>query len=144
MQDVSHVHNVLQHDSVGDQVLVLDALLLLDKGLMALDEALGFVEKHEERWWEAELYRLRGELLLLQGVADNVIENDFRRAINIARKQKAKSLELRATMSLSQLWYSRGKQLEARQLLPEIYDWFTEGFDSVDLKKAAKLLRKLS
>lgn len=115
-----------------------------DKGLMALDEALGFVDKHEERWWEAELYRLRGELLLLQGVADNVIENDFRRAIDIARKQKAKSLELRATMSLIQLWHSRGKQLEARQLLAEIYDWFTEGFDSVDLKKAAKLLRKLS
>jgi len=114
-----------------------------DKGLMALDEALGFVEKHEERWWEAELYRLRGELLLLQGAAENMIEDDFRRAIDIARQQKAKSLELRAAMSLSRLWQLQGRQLEARQLLAEIYDWFTEGFDSADLKEARKLLRKL-
>jgi predicted ATPase len=140
--------------ATGAEVWLTNAFALLaeaygqkgqfDKGLMALNEALEFVDKHEERWWEAELYRLRGELLLMQGAADNVIEDDFRQAIDIARKQKAKSLELRAIIDLSQLWQSRGKQLEARQSLTEIYDWFTEGFDSVDLKKAARLLRKLS
>ena len=81
--------------------------------------------------------------MLLQGAAENMIKDNFRRAIDIARQQKAKSLELRAAISLSRLWQLQGRQLEARQLLAETYDWFTEGFDSADLKEARKLLRKL-
>jgi predicted ATPase len=111
------------------------------EGLEALAEALATVAKSRVRWWEAELYRLRGELLLQHAVAQpEEAEACFQQALAVARRQQAKSLELRAAMSLSRLWQRQGKRDKARQLLAEIYDWFTEGFDTADLQEAKALL----
>jgi predicted ATPase len=101
------------------------------------------VEQTDERHREAELYRLKGELLLLQG-DDAEAEASFHKAIEVARRQQAKSWELRATVSLCRLWQQQGKLEEARQLLTEIYGWFTEGFDTPDLQEAKALLEGLS
>ncbi|MBI3303954.1 MAG: AAA family ATPase [Deltaproteobacteria bacterium] len=147
------------------------------EGLTLLAEALTEGHKTGERIYEAELYRLKGELSpKSRQVADksktsqdksgvrspesrqvktsqdksevqsleSEAEEYFRRAIDVARSQSAKSLELRATMSLSRLWQQRGKQEEARQMLAEIYGWFTEGFDTPDLKEARALLEEMS
>jgi predicted ATPase len=113
------------------------------EGLAVIAEALSVVSGIG-RWWEAELYRLKGELLLAQSVGGIEADECFRQAIEIARRQGAKSLELRAVMSLSRLWRAQGKHVEARQLLAEIYSWFTEGFDTADLKEARALLQMLS
>jgi predicted ATPase len=109
------------------------------------------VEKNDEHQYEAEIYRLKGELTLqqarVQGLASSVQEEAgvcFHKAIEIARRQSAKSLELRAVMSLSRLWQHQGKKDEARQLLAEIYGWFTEGFDTKDLQEAKALLAELT
>jgi predicted ATPase len=121
-------------------------------GLAALEEALTLVEKTSERYYEAELHRQRGELLLLreaksrpaQGSQDqHDAEMCFQRALDVARQQQAKSLELRAAMSLSRLWQRQGKRAEARALLTEVYNWFTEGFDMADLMDAKALLDEL-
>ena len=114
------------------------------EGLTALTEALAQVETTGERVWEAELYRLKGELLLGEGKAEAESEASFYQAIEIARQQNTKSLELRATMSLCRLWQSQGKKEEARRALAEIYGWFTEGFDTGDLQEARSLLDELS
>jgi predicted ATPase/DNA-binding SARP family transcriptional activator len=120
------------------------------EGLTVLAEALALVEKSDERWWEAELYRLKGELLLkaeggrLKDEAEAEAEKCFWQAIEVARRQSAKSLELRAVLSLSRLWQKQGKKKEACQMLGEIYGWFTEGFDTADLKEAKVLLEELS
>jgi DNA-binding SARP family transcriptional activator/predicted ATPase len=114
-----------------------------EEGLKLLPEALDAVEKTNERYYEAELHRLKGELLLIQG-DDTEAEVSFHQAIEIARRQQARSWELRAAMSLSRLWQSQNKREEARQLLAGIYDWFTEGFDTPDLKEAKALLEELS
>jgi predicted ATPase len=115
-----------------------------EEGLTVLVEALDTVKKTEERNWEAELHRRKGELLLMQqGQKVGEAEECFRKALDIARRQQAKSLELRASMSLSRLW-QQGKQGEAHQLLAEIYGWFTEGFDTPDLKEAKVLLEELA
>jgi class 3 adenylate cyclase/predicted ATPase len=117
----------------------------IEDGLHLLDEALALVDKTKERWWEAELYRLKGKLLLaLSAVSQSEAETCFHQALRVARRREAKSLELRATMSLSRLWLNQGKKEEARQLLEEIYGWFTEGFDTIDLKKAKALLDEMS
>src|SRR5262249_29567519 len=113
------------------------------EGLAALDQALGMVEKNEERFWEAELRRLQGELLLLQGDPVSEVERCFEQAIEIARRQQAKSLELRAVMSLARLWQRQGKAAQARQMVTATYDWFTEGFDTPDLNAARALLEGL-
>src|SRR5207249_6335737 len=97
------------------------------EGLAALDEALALAEKNEEGLWESELYRLRGELLLVEGAADAEVEQWSCQAMEIARQQSAKSLELRAVMSLSRLRQQQGKKEEAHHMLAEIYNWFTEG-----------------
>jgi predicted ATPase len=99
----------------------------------------------DERWWQAELHRLKGQLLLSL-TADNATaaEASYKRAINVAQSQGAKSLELRAATSLSRLWHAQGKVESARELLTPIYAWFTEGFDTPDLKDARALLNKLS
>ena len=97
-----------------------------------------------ERYWEAELYRVRGELLLAYSTAQHAeAETSFRQALDMARHQQAKSLELRAAMSLSRLWQQQGKRVEARELLAPIYGWFTEGFDTADLQEAKALLAEL-
>ena len=102
------------------------------------------MEQHEERWWEAEIYRLRGVVLLRPlGTPPAEAETWLQRALDVARRQEAKSLELRAAMSLSRLWQQQGKQAEARALLAPIYTWFTEGFDTVDLQEARELLDAL-
>jgi predicted ATPase len=120
-----------------------------EKGLTVLAEALAAVGKTAERRYEAELYRLKGELMLQSQVhsqrskAEKEAEECFLTAIEIARKQQAKSLELRAVTSLSRLWRQQGKKDEARRMLVEIYGWFTEGFDTKDLQGAKELLEEL-
>jgi predicted ATPase/class 3 adenylate cyclase len=118
------------------------------EGLALLAEALALVDTTGERWWEAELQRLQGELLLHAecGVqnAELVAEESFQQALAVARRQYARSLELRAAMSLSRLWQRQGKRIEAHQLLAEIYNWFTEGFDTADLQEAKALLEALA
>jgi predicted ATPase len=116
-----------------------------EDGLQALVEAYTLVEQHEERWWEAEIARLRGVLLLKQiKTSQAEAETWLQRALDVARRQEAKSLELRAAMSLSRLWQQQGKQVEAWELLGEVYGWFTEGFDTADLQEARALLAELS
>jgi predicted ATPase len=114
-------------------------------GLQTLAEARTLVEQHEERWWEAEIHRLRGVLLLRQpGTPQAEAETWLQRALDVARRQEAKSLELRAAMSLSRLWQHQGKRAEAYELLAPIYSWFTEGFDTADLQEATALLAALA
>jgi TOMM system kinase/cyclase fusion protein len=116
------------------------------EGLTLLGEALAVVQESGERFYEAELCRLRGVFLLAQqGTQDNREEATtcFQQALAIARRQQAKSWELRAAMSLSRLWQHQGKRDEARQLLAPIYGWFTEGFDTADLQEAKALLEEL-
>jgi predicted ATPase len=117
--------------------------------LRVLDEALAMT--HDQHVWKAELHRVRGELLLADigdggdvGQSVDEAENCFRHAIEIARGQQAKSPELRAGTSLARLWGSQGKCTEARDLLGPIYNWFTEGFDTPDLKDAKALLDELA
>jgi predicted ATPase len=115
------------------------------EGLRVLAEALAAVHKSGERRWEAELYRLKGELLLvLSQEKEAEAEACFRQSLAIARCQQAKSLELRAAISLSRLWQQLDKCKEARELLAPIYGWFTEGFDTADLQEAKALLEELS
>jgi class 3 adenylate cyclase/predicted ATPase len=116
-----------------------------DEGLRVLAEALALVDRTDERWWEAELYRLKGELLFQQAVSEAPqAETCFSHALAVARRQQAKSLELRAAMSLSRLWQQQGKRDAARELLAPIYGWFTEGFDTADLQEAKALLEALA
>jgi class 3 adenylate cyclase/predicted ATPase/ribosomal protein L40E len=118
---------------------------LTDDGLNVITEALVSAHKTGIRYYEAELHRVKGELLLRQAVpAEKVAETCFQEALKVAQNQGAKSLEMRAVMSLSRLWRRQGKQAEARRFLAEIYGWFTEGFDTADLKAAKALLEELS
>jgi predicted ATPase len=110
-----------------------------------LAEALRLVDKTGEHWWEADLHRLQGELLLVRSTRQTAeAEACFHQALDIARRQQAKSLELRAAMSLSRLWQRQGKRDEGRQLLADVYGWFTEGFDTADLLEAKALLAGLT
>jgi tetratricopeptide (TPR) repeat protein len=114
-------------------------------GLEALAEGMALMERTGERMYEAELHRVKGELLLKQDDSNAAeAQSCFQRAIEIARKQSAKSWELRATMSFARLLDKQGKRDEARAMLAEIYGWFTEGFDTADLKDAKALLDELS
>jgi predicted ATPase len=152
-------------------------------GLRVIAEALAMVEKNDERWSEAELYRLKGQLTLQQskasprqvsdasqaslnqGIGQSNTDQDksdvadprpltpdpqveaegcFNNALAIARRQEAKSLELRAATSLARLWQQQGKTAEARELLAPVYNWFTEGFDTKDLQEAKMLIEELA
>jgi predicted ATPase len=133
-----------------------------EEGLTVLAEALALVGKTGERYYEAELHRLKGELTLQKFQVssstfqvqespksevrgpESEAEECFLKAIEIARKQSAKSWELRATMSLARLWQQQDKREDARQLLADIYNWFTEGFDTKDLQEAKALLAELA
>jgi predicted ATPase len=141
--------------AIGAEILLPHMLALLaetygqaeqpEAGLAALAEALRLVDKTGERTWEAELHRLRGELLLARSAENQLeVEACLHNALDVARRRQAKSLELRAAMSLSRLWKRQGKHPEARQLLAPIYGWFTEGFDTADLQEARALLEELS
>src|SRR5262249_33782799 len=132
------------------------------EGLQTLAEALELTEETGERVYEAELYRLKGTLTLqkfqvqgskfqVEGSLESSVrsleaeaEASFLKALESAGRQQAKSLELREVMSLSRLWQSQGKKKETHEMLSEIYDWFTEGFDTADLKDAQALLEELS
>ena len=115
------------------------------EGLEALAEALATLTTSGHRWWEAELYRLKGALLLQRSAAQlGEAEACFQQALEVARRQQAKSLELRAAMSLSRLWQQQGKRQEAHDLLAPVYGWFTEGFETADLREARGLLDELA
>jgi class 3 adenylate cyclase/predicted ATPase len=116
-----------------------------EAGLTVLAAALALIGTTGERWYEPELYRLKG-ILLLQQSSDNQAEADscFHHAISIARSQQAKSFELRTATSLARLWQQQGKRQEAYDLLAPVYNWFTEGFDTLDLKDARALLDELA
>jgi predicted ATPase len=117
----------------------------VETGLALLAEALAVANDTGERRWEAELYRLKGELLLARAAGqDTEAETCFRQALTVARQQQAKSWELRAAMSLCCLWQRQGKHAEAHALLAPIYGWFTEGFDTTDLQEAKALLDEWS
>jgi predicted ATPase len=117
----------------------------LEGGQSALAEALSAAEKNEVCHYEAEMHRLKGELLLKMNDANAAeAQSCFGRAIEVSRTQSAKSLELRATTSLARLLAKQGKRDEAHTMLAEIYNWFTEGFDTTDLKDAKALLEELS
>jgi predicted ATPase len=121
----------------------------IEEGLSAVTGALTRAHETGTGYYEAELHRIKGELLLQSGVLSlesrvQEAESCFQKALEVARSQSAMSLELRAVMSLSRLWQRQGKQNDARQLLADIYGWFTEGFDTADLKEAKELLEGLS
>jgi len=116
-----------------------------EAGLTALAEALTLVDKTGEGWYEPEVYRLKGELLLQQSSGNSTeAETCFHHTIRIAQSQQAKSWELRSVTSLARLWHQQGKRQEAHDLLAPVYHWFTEGFDTLDLKDAKALLDALA
>ena len=115
------------------------------EGLRVISEEQSRVHTSSERFYQAEVHRIKGELLLTQDAPDEQLaEACFQDALKVARGQSAKSLELRAAMSLSRLWQRQGKKAEAQNLLAEVYGWFTEGFDTADLKQAKLLLEELA
>ena len=117
----------------------------MDEARQALADAFAEVRKTEERWWEAELHRLQGELLRSESINCGVeAEACFHRAIEAARGQHAKSLELRAAMSLGRLWRDEGRRADAHRLVREVHDWFTEGFDIADVRDAESLMHELT
>ena len=137
----------------------------IEAGLTTVAEALAFVERTEGRYYEAELYRLKGELTLQESKVEShrsqvqsqkpvlsdaegsqgekEAEACFHKALEVARKQQAKSWELRTATSLARLWQKQGKKEEAHDLLAPVYEWFTEGFDTRDLQEAKTLLDEL-
>jgi predicted ATPase len=132
----------------GPYSLTLFAEVLAHSGdhggaLAALADADAIAEEGGERWWKAELYRLTGTVLLAENRLDEG-QASLRQAIRIAQAQQAKSLELRAATSLARLWGEQARRAEARDLLAPVYGWFTEGFDTADLKDAAMLLSELA
>ena len=115
-----------------------------DDARRCIGEALTTIETTGERWFESDVNRVAGEIMLLSGNGDTKAQTYFERALAIARAQQAKSWELRAAMSMARLWRDQGKQNEARELLAPVYGWFTEGFDTPDLKNAKVLLDALA
>jgi len=115
----------------------------IEEGLTLLDEALQIVEITGERWFAAELYRHKGQLLQRQGKSE-AAEELYRKALSIAAEQEAKLWELRAVVSLARLRRAQGRWAAARDLLDPVFGWFTEGFDTADLKEAKALLVELA
>jgi predicted ATPase len=117
----------------------------IEEGLEALREGISVAQQSNEPFYKAELYRLRGDVLVKSGVdSPSEAESCFHRALEVAREQQAKSFELRAAMSLARLWGQQCRGAEARAILAEIYGWFTEGLDTADLQDARVLLDELS
>jgi tetratricopeptide (TPR) repeat protein len=116
-----------------------------DDARRCIDDAIDRVERSNEKWCEAEVHRIAGEIALKSPAPDTEkAQKYFERALTVARQQQAKSWELRAATSMARLWRDQGKRDEARDLLAPVYSWFTEGFDTLDLKEAKKLLDELS
>jgi predicted ATPase len=151
---VAHLRQALASPDVGPESLRSYWLAALAEaygragqpqaGLQVLAEAMTLMATTEIRWWEAEVYRLQGELLL-QLLRPDVgqAEACFQQALEVARRQQARALELRAALSLARLWQGQGQYAAACQLLAEIYGWFTEGFGTADLQEAQALLAEL-
>jgi predicted ATPase len=117
----------------------------LENARRCIDEAITTMQTAKEKMWEAEVNRVAGEIALMPPEPDvTKAEGHFERALAVARQQQAKSWELRAAMSLARLWRDQGKVQEARELLAPVYSWFTEGFDTRDLKEARVLLEELA
>jgi predicted ATPase len=116
-----------------------------DDAWRCIEEAVTEIETRKERWSEAEINRIAGEIALKAPEPDAAkAEGYFHRALAVAQQQQAKSWELRAAMSMARLWRSQGKSQQARELLAPVYGWFTEGFDTLDLKEAKALLDALA
>jgi adenylate cyclase len=116
----------------------------VEKGLPLIAEAFADMQQTGEHYWEAELYRLKGDLLLANAMTDDTTaEASLHQALEVAHRQQAKSLELRAATSLARLWQFQGKRQAAHDLLAPVYDWFTEGFETADLQDAKALLTEL-
>jgi len=117
----------------------------IDDAWRCIGEAISTIEATKERWFEAETNRIAGEIALKSLQPDAAkAKSYFERALAVARQQQAKSWELRAAMSMARLWRDQDKRDEARDLLAPVYDWFTEGFDTLDLKEAKALLDELA
>jgi predicted ATPase len=115
-----------------------------DDASRSIGEAMTLIETTKQRFLEAETYRTAGEIALMSPEPDAAkAEGYFERALAVARQQQAKSWELRAAMSMARLWRDQGKRQQARELLAPVYDWFTEGFETLDLKEAKALLEEL-
>jgi len=115
-----------------------------DEAWRCIREAMTAIEKSGESWWEADVNRIAGEVARRSpGCDESSAEKHFDRALAVARQQQAKSWELRAAMSLARLWRDQRKAQQARELLASVYGWFTEGFDTLDLKDAKALLDEL-
>jgi predicted ATPase len=116
-----------------------------DDARRCIREAMTAVETTKEKWWESEVYRIAGEIVLQSPLSDAAkAEAHFEHALAVAGDQQAKSWELRAAMSMARLWRDQGKRDAARDLLAPVYGWFTEGFDTLDLKEAKALLDELA
>ncbi len=120
-----------------------EAIKLCSRGLELLELALAESQQNDEHWWDSEIYRLRGELLQAQGTNPDDVEAVFKHALQIARTQQAKSLELRAAISLARLWQTTSRRPEAKQLLTPLYAWFSEDLDTPDLQTAQAFIAKL-
>ena len=121
------------------------ALGKFDDAWRSVAEATNIVETTHERWLEVEIHRTAGEIALMSPERDTEkAQTYFEGALAVARNQQAKSLELRAAMSMARLWRDQGKPQQARELLAPVYGWFTEGFDTMDLKEAKALLAELA
>ena len=112
--------------------------------LRLLAEAKAAIDLRTERWWEAEVHRLAGEVLLRQDANRVAAEQCFQEALGVASRQQAKSLELRAASSLARLWRNQGKRSEARELLSPVYDWFNEGLNTPDLQEVGALVEEMN
>jgi predicted ATPase len=154
-EGLAHVRQGMAgHQATGNELALPTQLIMLamghagvgqvDEALARLDEAMAIVRRNDEVFHEAEIHRLKGEFLQTKGADTGEAKTCFRRAIEVARGQNAKSWELRATTSLCRLLQAQGKREEARQMLAEIYAWFSEGFDTADLKEAKALLEEMS
>jgi predicted ATPase len=117
----------------------------IDDAWRCIDDAIDKIERSKEKWWEGELNRIAGEVALKSPARDTQkAQKYFDRALSVANQQQRKSNELRAATSMAWLWRDQGKRDEARELLAPVYGWFTEGFDTLDLKEAKALLDELS
>lgn len=130
---------------LSDLAMSYAELAQFDEARRCISEAMTAIETSEERWYEAEFNRIAGEIALKSPKPDKAkAEAYFDRALAVARQQQAKSWELRAAMSMTRLWRDQNKRHEARDLLAPVYGWFTEGFDTLDLKEAKALLDELA
>ncbi|MEM7128950.1 MAG: hypothetical protein AAF702_21640 [Chloroflexota bacterium] len=132
------------HVRRGMLVAGLIAAKRYDEGIAVYREAIQYADNSADQFWNPELHRLQGELLLGSSAPQEEVMESLQKSLTLSRKHGSKLLELRSTVSLCRLWQTQGKLAEAHQLLASIYGWFTEGFDTVDLKEAKALLEELA